>query len=80
MNTRAPCSPVFITGGHGTWEDMRALNPFCMMDGVMLQCDMQETGWNELPIAYICGVIGRKNTGNGSLRSSGKDYLLERTE
>ena len=45
-----------ITGGHGTWEDMCALQPFCVMDGVMLQCDMQEIGGNELPVAYICGA------------------------
>ena len=45
-----------ITGGHGTWEDMCALQPFCVMDGVMLQCDMQEIGGRELPIAYICGA------------------------
>ena len=45
-----------ITGGHGTWEDMCALQPFCVMDGVMLQCDAQEISGNELPIAYICGA------------------------
>ena len=45
-----------ITGGHGTWEDMCALNPFCVMDGVMLQCDVQGIGGNELPIAFICGA------------------------
>ncbi len=45
-----------ITGGHGTWEDMCALQPFCVMNGVMLQCDVQEIGGNELPIAYICGT------------------------
>ena len=45
-----------ITGGHGTWEDMCALSPFCVIDGVMLQCNVQEIGGNELPIAYICGA------------------------
>ena len=45
-----------ITGGHGTWEDMCALNPFCVVNGVMMQCDMQEIGGRELPIAYICGA------------------------
>lgn len=45
-----------ITGGHGTWEDMRSLSPFCVIDGVMLQCEVQEIGGNELPIAYICGA------------------------
>ena len=45
-----------VTGGHGTWEDMCALNPFCVVNGVMMQCDMQEIGGRELPIAYICGA------------------------
>jgi len=48
-----PC----ITGGHGAWEDMCALSPFCVMDGVMLQCDVQTIGENELPVAYICGAV-----------------------
>ena len=46
-----------LVGGHGTWEDMRVLQPFCVMNGVMLQCDAQEIGGNELPIAYICGAV-----------------------
>lgn len=46
-----------LTGGHGTWEGMCALQPFCVIDGVLLQCDLQEMNGNELPIAYICGAI-----------------------
>ena len=45
-----------ITGGHGTWEDMCALNPFCVINGVMLQCDVQKIDGDELPIAYIGGA------------------------
>ena len=45
-----------IMGGHGTWEDMCALSPFCVTGGVMLQCGLQEINGDELPIAFICGA------------------------
>ena len=48
-----------LTGGHGTWEDMSAMKPYCVINHVMLQCDLQEIGGNELPIASICGVQER---------------------
>ncbi len=46
-----------LAGGHGTWEDMSALKPYCVMNRVMLQCDLLEINGNELPIAYICGAF-----------------------
>ena len=46
-----------IVDGHGAWEDMSALKPYCAVGGVLLQCDWAEIGGEELPIAYICGAI-----------------------
>lgn len=43
-----------ITGGHGTWEDMSALSPFCVMNGVLLQCTYEVLGEEKVPVAYIC--------------------------
>ena len=45
-----------ILDGHGTWEEMSALSPFCVMNGVMLQCSGEEIDGSPLPIAYICGA------------------------
>lgn len=47
-----PC----LVGGHGTWEDMSALSPYCVVNGVMLQCERQDIGGHEIPMAYICGA------------------------
>ena len=46
-----------IVDGHGAWEDMSALKPYCAVGGVLLQCDWAEIGGEALPIAYICGAI-----------------------
>ena len=45
-----------VVGGHGTWEDMSALSPFCVINGVLVQCTSEKVGDDELPVAYICGA------------------------
>ena len=48
-----------LTAGHSTWRGMCALEPYCVINRVMLQCALQEINGNELPIAYICGADER---------------------
>ena len=47
-------------GGNGTWDDMCELAPYCVMNGVQLQCSLAEMGdGTELPMADICGAEAR---------------------
>ena len=44
-------------GGNGTWDDMCGLAPYCVMNGVQLQCSLTDMGnGTELPMADICGA------------------------
>ena len=47
-------------GGNGTWDDMCELAPYCVMNGVQLQCSLADMGnGKELPMADICGAEAR---------------------
>ena len=47
-------------GGNGTWDDMCELAPYCVMNGVQLQCSLVDMGNGmELPMADICGAEAR---------------------
>ena len=47
-------------GGNGTWDDMCELAPYCVMNGVQLQCSLADMGdGTELPMADICGAEAR---------------------
>ena len=44
-------------GGNGTWDDMCELEPYCVMNGVLLQCSVADMGdGTGLPMADICGA------------------------
>lgn len=38
-----------LCGGRGTWDDLTAMQPFAVVNGVMLQCDVAQ----DHPLAYI---------------------------
>ena len=47
-------------GGNGTWDDMCGLAPYCVMNGVQLQCSLADMGDGAaLPMADICGAEAR---------------------
>lgn len=47
-------------GGNGTWDDMCELEPYCVMNGVQLQCSLPDIGNGmDLPMADICGAAAR---------------------
>ena len=47
-------------GGNGTWDDMCELAPYCVMNGVQLQCSLADMGNGmEIPMADICGAEAR---------------------
>ena len=49
-----------FVGGNGTWDDMSKLEPYCVMNGVQLQCSLfhMDDG-RALPWADICGAEER---------------------
>ena len=47
-------------GGNATWDDMCELAPYCVMNGVQLQCSLADLGnGTELPMADLCGAKAR---------------------
>lgn len=46
-----------VMGGHGTWTEMSALSPMCVVNGVMLQCEESEFAEGRIiPFVLIGGA------------------------
>ena len=45
-----------LVGGSGTWPEMTKLNPYCVMNGVALQCTEENMLFMKVPKAIIYGA------------------------
>ena len=48
---------TFFSGERGTWDDLCLMKPYAVVNGVMLQCFVEE----DTPVAYICAAVEAEN-------------------